>query len=349
MLAIPVPFVITLILSAGLIYVLTRGMAQRLGAEMLVLWGMTAAQSAIVAFRWTYDLTFARILLPIMAAALPPLVWLCVDTLRSRGTSRPYRWLPPVIAATFLGGLVLVWREPIDIVLMLIEVVYGVAVLRVGLTRADDLTRVPFGSVAATQRLVLALGIFVLIGATIDAVLAFTVRHGEGDKGAMIVSIGDLVVLFGIAASVFIIAFGRDAAPDIIEEAASSDATEPQTGPAPEDVAILAVVDELLTERGLYRDPDLTLDRLARRAHLPARIVSAAINRTHGVNVSQYVNGFRIAEAQRRLRETDEPVTAILGDVGFQTKSNFNREFRRIAGCSPTEWRTGAEDKLRTA
>lgn len=348
MIAIPVPFVITLILSAGLIYVLWHGMARRLGAEMLVLWGMTIAQSMLVAFRWTYDLTFARILLPIMAAALPPLVWLCVDRLRARGPARFYRWLPPVFAAGLLAGLVLFWREPIDIVLMLIEVVYGLAVLRVGLIRADDLTRVPFGSVAATQRLVLALAVFVLIGAGIDGVLAFTVRRGEGSAGAMIVSIGDLVVLFGIAASVFIIGFGRSPETEAIAATDEAEAAEPGPEPAPEDAAILMVIDDLLTGRGLYRDPDLTLDRLARRAHLPARVVSAAINRTHRVNVSQYVNGFRVAEAQRRLRETDEPVTTILGVVGFQTKSNFNREFRRLAGCSPTEWRMKTGDHPQT-
>lgn len=349
MLAIPVPFVITLILSAGLLYVFVHGLARRLGAEMLLLWGMTTAQSAIVAFRWSYDLTFARILLPIMAATLPPLVWLCVDTLRARQMARFYRWLPPVLAATLLAVLIFFWREPIDIVLMLIEVGYGVAVLRVGLTRPDDLTRVPFGSVAATQRLVLALGLFLLIGAAIDAVLAFTVRIGDGAKGAMIVSIGDLIVLVVIAASVFAIGFAREAETNPVDEPAQIEAVEPLSEPAPEDAAILAVVNELLTDRGLYRDPDLTLDRLARRAHLPARVVSAAINRTHGVNVSQYVNGFRIAEAQRRLRETDEPVTIVLGEVGFQTKSNFNREFRRIAGCSPTEWRAGAGTNSKTA
>lgn len=342
MLAIPVPFVITLILSAGLAYVVARGVTRRLGAEMLMLWGMTTAQSAIVALRWTYDLTFARILLPIMAATLPPLVWLSVDTLRAREGTRLLRWLPPMLAACLLAALVAFWREPIDIVLMLIEVGYGVAVLRIGLVRADDLTRVPFGSLAATQRLVLALGLFLLIGAAIDAVLAFTVRIGDGAKGAMIVSIGDLIVLVVIAASVFAIGFGRDAETAAVDGSAPPEAAETAADPARDDSGILGVVDELLTTRGLYRDPDLTLDRLARRAHLPARIVSAAINRTHGVNVSQYVNGFRIAEAQRRLRETDDPVTMILGDVGFQTKSNFNREFRRIAGSSPTEWRAGA-------
>ena len=49
--------------------------------------------------------------------------------------------------------------------------------------------------------------------------------------------------------------------------------------------------------------------------------------------------GYRIAEACRLLTETDQPVTKIMFDVGFQTKSNFNGEFRRVTGMSPTAWR----------
>ena len=30
-------------------------------------------------------------------------------------------------------------------------------------------------------------------------------------------------------------------------------------------------------------------------------------------------------------------------DVGFSTKSNFNREFRRVTGMSPRQWRSGSK------
>jgi AraC-like DNA-binding protein len=69
------------------------------------------------------------------------------------------------------------------------------------------------------------------------------------------------------------------------------------------------------------------------------RQISAAINRATGKNVSQYVNEFRIAEACALLVETDKPVTEIMLDVGFQTKSNFNREFRRVTNMTPVQWR----------
>ena len=71
----------------------------------------------------------------------------------------------------------------------------------------------------------------------------------------------------------------------------------------------------------------------------PARRISTAVNRLHAKNISQYINEFRIAEACRLLTETDEPVTRIMFDAGFQTKSNFNREFRRVTGMSPMAWR----------
>lgn len=57
------------------------------------------------------------------------------------------------------------------------------------------------------------------------------------------------------------------------------------------------------------------------------------------MNVSQYVNQLRIGEAARRLLVGDRPITEIMHESGFTTKSNFNREFLRVYGANPSEWR----------
>ena len=106
-----------------------------------------------------------------------------------------------------------------------------------------------------------------------------------------------------------------------------------------EDEQIAAQIEDLLSSTDLAKDPGLTLSRLARRASLPARSVSNAINRVHGRNVSQYINDIRIAEACRLLRESDITVTQAIYASGFQTKSNFNREFLRVTGKTPSAWR----------
>ncbi|ESY30268.1 AraC family transcriptional regulator [Mesorhizobium sp. LNJC391B00] len=106
-----------------------------------------------------------------------------------------------------------------------------------------------------------------------------------------------------------------------------------------EDSAVAAAVDALMRSKELYRDVDLNLGRIARRLGLPARQVSSTVNRIHGSSVSQYVNDQRIGEACRLLAASDEPITRIMFDAGFLSKSNVNREFLRVTGLSPKAWR----------
>ncbi|WP_455854408.1 helix-turn-helix domain-containing protein [Ensifer canadensis] len=98
-------------------------------------------------------------------------------------------------------------------------------------------------------------------------------------------------------------------------------------------------VDELMRRKALYKDLELNLSRIARKLGVPARRISNAINRIHGISVSQYVNNYRVEEACRLLSATDEAITQIAFEAGFLTKSNFNREFLRVTGQSPSSWR----------
>jgi AraC-like DNA-binding protein len=110
----------------------------------------------------------------------------------------------------------------------------------------------------------------------------------------------------------------------------------PATDPA-EHAAVMAALDAAMTGSRLYLDPELTLDRLARRLRLPVRAISRAINVATGENASRYVNGHRIRHACALMRDGASVTEAILAS-GFNTKSNFNREFRRVMAMAPTEW-----------
>lgn len=126
----------------------------------------------------------------------------------------------------------------------------------------------------------------------------------------------------------------------------SRDITTPPEAPEPppdpardaDDAALVARLRDLLARDPLHRDPDLSLMRLSCRLGVPAKTLSAAINRHTGENVSRLINAVRIAEACTHLR-AGASVTQAMLDAGFNTKSTFNREFRRITGQSPTDWR----------
>lgn len=116
--------------------------------------------------------------------------------------------------------------------------------------------------------------------------------------------------------------------------------------PQDADILLEAKARELLNVSQLFLDTDLTLERLARRLHVPARALSEAINQTQDMNVSQYVNGFRLVHAADMLVQTDQSVTRVLERSGFLTRSNFYREFERVYQQSPIEYRKQRKSKL---
>ncbi|MGI6247626.1 MAG: hypothetical protein ACOYJQ_17955 [Pseudochelatococcus sp.] len=133
-----------------------------------------------------------------------------------------------------------------------------------------------------------------------DLAIALDSGLGDGSHASRIVSAGNMMVLPLLAwATVVMVSSApqAEAAPRI---AAVDTETRPDA-PGAYDDHVLAEVDRLMAERKLYRDRDLTLDRLSRRLGIPARQVSGAINRKLGRNVSQAINEWRVRETMELL------------------------------------------------
>lgn len=58
-----------------------------------------------------------------------------------------------------------------------------------------------------------------------------------------------------------------------------------------------------------------------------------------GTTPYQFLLRTRLHRAAVRLRTTDEPVSAIAYEAGFNDLSTFNRRFRRVMGAAPTAFR----------
>lgn len=91
----------------------------------------------------------------------------------------------------------------------------------------------------------------------------------------------------------------------------------------------------------LYRDPLLTLPRLASVIGVSANDLSQAINTALGLSYSDYMARLRIAAAKEILGNPNrsETVTEILLEVGFNSKSVFNAAFKRETGLTPSDYR----------
>ncbi len=58
-----------------------------------------------------------------------------------------------------------------------------------------------------------------------------------------------------------------------------------------------------------------------------------------GMTYLQYVNEIRIAHAYRDLKMTDEPVSMVMENNGFTNQKLFNRLFKQVYGCTPSQVR----------
>lgn len=114
--------------------------------------------------------------------------------------------------------------------------------------------------------------------------------------------------------------------------------------PSDADHALMRKLNQTMKDKELFRDSNLTLARVAKRLSVPARDLSGAINRVTAENFSRFINGYRIAYAKDTLLESNLPVTEIMFEAGFLSKSSFNTEFRRVTGLTPSQFRTKGAD-----
>ena len=119
-----------------------------------------------------------------------------------------------------------------------------------------------------------------------------------------------------------------------------------QTKKSPEEKLLNTVfaekIDATMRSQKLYLSPDLTLDILAENLAVPAKDLSLVFNRHFDSNFYEFINGYRIEEAQKMLADPkykSTTITNIYLDVGFNSKSVFNTFFKKIVGKTPSEFR----------
>jgi ligand-binding sensor domain-containing protein/AraC-like DNA-binding protein len=101
----------------------------------------------------------------------------------------------------------------------------------------------------------------------------------------------------------------------------------------------------ILMERdAAYRDQALSLESLATRLEILPKHLSQIVNEHLQLSFRDFVNGYRVEEAKRLLRE--DPQLTVLGiahQVGFNTNDAFYRAFKKQTGTPPSSYRKGNE------
>lgn len=87
----------------------------------------------------------------------------------------------------------------------------------------------------------------------------------------------------------------------------------------------------------------LTLEEVAENINLSPTYLSKKFKKTTGVTFKEYVNFIRIKQACQMLLTTDDSITKIALNCGFNSSNYFKDCFRRINGVSPRMFRKQAK------
>ena len=97
---------------------------------------------------------------------------------------------------------------------------------------------------------------------------------------------------------------------------------------------------ELIESERIYKNPDVTLSYLADKMNLLERDISFIINQYGEHNFAQFINQYRINEAQRLItQDSSSKMISIAYESGFNNLSTFNQVFKNITGGTPSEFR----------
>lgn len=91
-----------------------------------------------------------------------------------------------------------------------------------------------------------------------------------------------------------------------------------------------------LTEN--FTEP-VSLGKLATQFGVSKYSISRIFSEKLHTSLSQYINTLRVNYAKTLLQRTDEDILSISFTCGFENSRTFNREFLKICGCTPREYR----------
>jgi AraC-like DNA-binding protein len=160
--------------------------------------------------------------------------------------------------------------------------------------------------------------------------------------------LGVLDHVFGYAMSVLVYAIGYMGLrqPEIfsgINSALQNSKKYERSGLTPEKAAEYAAkLMHCMETAKPFKNAELTLQELAAELSIPPNHLSQVINDKLGQNFFDFINSYRVKEAQQALRNPVKQhltILAIAYDVGFNSKSAFNAVFKKHTDMTPSQFK----------
>ena len=110
---------------------------------------------------------------------------------------------------------------------------------------------------------------------------------------------------------------------------------------------ICTALDSVIKENKIYLDANLTIDLLAEKISCSRHSLSQVLNECMKQSFYDYINHHRVEAAKILLADEGRKahkIASIAYDAGFNSISTFNEVFKKISGCTPSQFRRYPEE-----
>jgi AraC-like DNA-binding protein len=111
---------------------------------------------------------------------------------------------------------------------------------------------------------------------------------------------------------------------------------------------IIKKVTYLFDVEKVFRKEDVSVQSISEKLSIPSYQLSWVINKKMNATFSELVNSYRIEEVKKRLASSldmDKTILEIAFDAGFNTKTSFNRVFKKLTKMTPSQYRSQLHQK----
>ena len=116
--------------------------------------------------------------------------------------------------------------------------------------------------------------------------------------------------------------------------------SQPQNAPTPLPARDAGTVEQCLEYIDAHFRDELSLDGLCKQFGLSRSVFCVAFPQLSGLPLRQYIAQKRIGEAQMLIRSQRElSLSQVASSVGYQDDTTFYRNFLKIAGVTPSQYR----------
>ena len=82
-----------------------------------------------------------------------------------------------------------------------------------------------------------------------------------------------------------------------------------------------------------------TIEELSKQYLINTSTLKEVFKAVYGLPIARYMKEYRVREAMRMLRETDDAIFEIAGRLGYETQGKFSEAFKQVAQMLPSEYR----------